>query len=376
VLRVQESGGARRPERSARRREILRSAALALGSLLLCFLALEIAVRLFVDLREYRPVEVFDVEPERGISFLPGSRRRYRTSEFEFSIAANRFGRRDVEWSEEDLADPQNVLVIGDSLILGYGVEESWTVPSLLEQRAARAGRPREFLNFGIPAAGPLEYRELLAEALRLGVAARTVVLGIFVGNDFTPGALEPRADRAARSRPPERRGLLSRSQLATFLRLRVAQSSRVVGWTLAASRWLGASVYDTAGSHIFLRQPTPEQAALFRRILELIGGIRADCERSGRRLLVAIFPNKIQVENGRELTNAIFDAERPDRAILDYCAETGMDCLDLLPALRAGGERLGRPLYFPIDRHLDRAGNGIAADAIFARLEAAGVLR
>ncbi len=355
---------------------VLSHAVLALGSLLAGLLVAEIAVRLFVDLRDYRPVEVFDVEPERGISFLPGSRRRYETSEFRFSIAANRFGRRDVEWSEAQLSDPANVLVIGDSLVLGYGVEDEWTVPSLLEQRAARAGRPREFLNFGIPAAGPREYRALLAEAEALGVAARTVLLGVFVGNDFTPSVLEPRAPRPARPEPREEPSWLPRSQLAAFLKLRVSQSSRVVGFLLTASRWLGATVYDTGGSHIFLREPTPEQSALFRRILEVLGEFHADCQRSDRDLLVAIFPNKIQVENGRELTGATFDAERPDRAILDYCAETGIACLDLLPELRAGVQRLGRPVYFPIDRHLDEAGNEIAAGAIFARLEREGVLR
>jgi hypothetical protein len=192
------------------------------------------------------------------------------------------------------------------------------------------------------------------------------------VGNDFYSHVVAPRPPRP----PPEVPPTPPPSYLVDFLRRRASQSARVVGWMLAASRWTGLEVYDSAGSYIFLRRQTDEQRALFRRILELFGDLQRDCEASGRSLLVAIFPNKIQVENGAELTSSIFDAERPNRVLLDYCAEVGMSCLDLLPVLRAEHERGGRALYFPIDRHLNQAGNEVAADAIFAALEREGALR
>jgi lysophospholipase L1-like esterase len=353
---------------------------LAAISLLLTFAAFEAGVRLLVDFEEQKPSGVYDVDyASGGLSFLPGRSRRYETPEFRFDAHYNSFGRRDVEWPPAVVADPRNVLVIGDSLTYGIGVEHADTIPSRLEEFFAREGRPVEVMNFGMPGnlAAPPGYARLLDDAIAKGFAARSVVVAIFVGNDFYPALLEqlepkPAAPAGAGARSAG--GLLAHSKSFQFLKLRVSQSARLVGWALTLGRWLGVSFYDSAGTYVFLRERTPEQEATFRRILGHVGDMKRRCDETGRRLFAVILPNRIQVENRDALSSGVYDAARPDRDVLGYCEEIGIACLDLLPVMSAAWERDGEPLFYPVDRHPNRRGYRLIGDAVAAFLLAEGV--
>lgn len=349
---------------------------LAAFSLLATFAVVELGVRLLVDFERQRPLAIYDVDHAGGgLSFLPGRTRRYESSEFPFEARYNAFGRRDVEWPPEVIADPSSVLFIGDSFAFGVGVDHEETIPSQLEARFAAAGRPVEVMNFGMPGNGaPPSYAVLLDDAIARGFAARNVVVAIFVGNDFYPSVLDWQAARANGPAPPAAPPLLSHSKTLEFLKLRVSQSARVVGWALAAGRLLGVSLYDSAGTYIFLRERTLEQEALFREILGHLGVMNERCREGGRRLFAVIFPNRIQVENREALTSAVYDPERPHRDILAWCREQRMPCLDLLPVLAEAWRREREPLFFPIDRHLDPRGYRLASDAIAAFLREQGV--
>lgn len=360
------------------RRLLLANLALAGAALAFTLGVVEVAVRLLVDFDEQKPFAVYDVDHERGgLSFLPSRSRHYDAAEFSFDASYNAFGRRDVEWPPETVADPSSVLFIGDSFAYGIGVEHADTLPSQLEAHFAAAGHPVEVMNFGMPGNGaPPAYARMLEDAIAKGFAARTVVVAIFVGNDFYPDVLaEPTAPRAeptpAAARSPS---LLSHWKTLTFLRLRVSQSARLVGWALTVGRWLGVSLYDSAGTYVFLREQTPDQEALFRRILGHVGRMKERCDETGRRLFVLILPNRIQVENRDALTGGVYDAARAHRDILAYCDEIGVACLDLLPVLSERFERDGEPLFYAVDRHLNLRGYRAVGEEAARFLRAEGV--
>lgn len=350
-------------------RELAQNAALAAFSLAAVFGALELAVRGLVDFQAQQPTAVHDVDWDDPVRFLPGSHRTYRTQEFQFTVSFNRYGRRDAEWSAETVADPRGILLIGDSFVLGNAVEEPDTIPAGMEARLAERGDPREVLNFGMPGGAPPHYARLLEAALRDGFGARTIVVALFVGNDFNAEVFEPfqrppASPDPAPAAPPG-------SALLRWLRLRVAQSARLVGLTLTVARWLGLTVYDSAGSYVFLREQTPEQQHLFARVLAEVGRMQDLAQAHGRHLYVVVIPNKLQVENGEDLTGPIYDAGAPDARILAWCRTRRLPCLDLLPELAAAFTGGSEPLYYPIDRHLTPHGYALAADAILDFLAA-----
>ena len=360
-----------------RLRSLLTNLLLLLASLGLTIGAAELAVRRLFDTARQHPLTILDVDhANRRLSFLPNRSQHYETSEFAFDASYNRFGRRDVDWSPEVVADPSSVILVGDSFVYGVGVEDGGTVASLLEARAAHDGIPREVMNFGMPACGPPCYALLLDQALEAGFGGNTVVAGVFTGNDFYPNVLTQQAELPPVAAPPPAASARPRSALLDFLRVRASQSARMVGYALTVGRWLGISVYDSAGTYIYLRQRTPEQEALFQEILSYLVRMQSSCDAAGRRFLVVIFPNRIQVENGDELTNAIYDAARPGRDMLAYCRARAIPCLDLLPEIVRVHRETGEPLFYPIDRHFNERGYRTAADAIYAFLQEQGAFR
>jgi hypothetical protein len=86
--------------------------------------------------------------------------------------------------------------------------------------------------------------------------------------------------------------------------RIRISTSRVFVGWILQLDRLLGLKLYTTPSSYIF--------------------------------------PHKLQVENCDDLTGAVYEAEKPNRLIVEYCAAREVRCLDLLPVLTEEHARTG----------------------------------
>jgi hypothetical protein len=350
------------------RRPWLANGLLAVGSVLFCLLVFELGARLFVDTSGQAPIPIRDVDLSTRIAFLPGRERLYETPEFRYTVKTNRFGRRDREWSDAELADEDNLLFVGDSFVMGASVEDEDSIPTRLEAWTKAKGTPREVFNFGMAGTGIPQYAQILEDALRIGVKARTVLLGVFVGNDFQPGSLEPVDALPPVAAAPPR--FAPHSLLLDVLRLRVSHSPLMVGWMLQLGDRLGVRLYNTDNSYIFLRNPQRDEIETFDRILDKLREIQEICERQQRDLAIVIFPNKIQVENHDSLSTSIYDPERPNQRIAEYCESRGLRCWDQLAVLSDAYSREGRPLYFPTDRHLNPEGNRIAADSIAVSLE------
>ena len=349
-------------------RRWLANGLLAVGSVLLCLLVLELGTRWFLDPRAFAGIAIHDVDLSNPIHFLPERERVYQSAEFRYTLKTNRFGRRDREWTDAQLADEGNLLFIGDSFVMGASVEDADSIPTRLEAWTRAKGTPREVFNFGMGGTGIPQYLQILEDALRIGVKARTVLVGVFIGNDFQPESLDP-VDRLppVGAAPPR---FAPRSVLLDFLRLRVSQSPVTVGWMLQLGDWFGVRLYNTDNSYIFLRRPRTDQIEATERILAKLGAIQEICQRNQRELAIVIFPNKIQVENHDSLSTKFYDPDRPNQVIAEYCKSRGLRCWDQLPVLAEAYAREGRLLYYPVDRHLNAEGNRVAADSIADSLE------
>jgi hypothetical protein len=317
----------------------------------------EIAARIYNSFFGYK---LYNVVPAKSISFLPNSQALYKTQEFEFILKTNSFGRRDREWSQNTLADPESVLLIGDSMVLGYGLKEDQTIPDLLEQFFRTAGREKEVFNFGMPGDISIaQYEQMLNEALKSGINARTVILAIFLGNDFN----DPEKTNSHKS-------LISRCVIYQLIKHRLASSPAITGYILRTGNMLHIDTYDSPESFIFKKNPTPAQNDLFYSILSRLNNIQAICKDNGRNLYVVIVPTKLQVENRRDLNSADYNASIPNEKILQFCNQNRLRCLDLYPIFVSYSEEKKGILFFPMDRHLNQLGARIAAHAIYDNLK------
>ncbi len=352
----------KKKERKIRLISGLQNALLFVCSLLLFFALAEVVTRLTWK----QPVHaLYQVRPDQ-YHFIPNSEGLYKTSEFEFKVKINRFGRRDWEWTDSVMKDPCNIVFIGDSFVFGYGVNDADTVPTLLERELEEQGKKSEVFNFGGGRDFP-GYRSLTREAIEMGIHAKTILIGIFLGNDFTQE--EPVDRRAGRAKSPSRGRIrtpeLADSAFYQFLKVRISSSLLFTGLLFKTGKWLHREIYPTSTGYIFLRDWTKNQEALFYSFLSQSLDIAKIARENERDVVFVIFPNKAQVENAADLTSSVYDASLPDKRILDFCDKHGLRCLDLLPPLRSAYDRDHRPLYFHVDRHLNAQGNRLAAAAV-----------
>src|SRR5262245_39553087 len=104
----------------------LPNVALVFFSLLVFFGIAEVATRM---LWKQEAHGLYQVLPDQ-MHLTSNTEASYKSSEFEFKVTSNRFGRRDWEWTDAVMKDPGNIVFVGDSFVLGYGVNDPDTVPT------------------------------------------------------------------------------------------------------------------------------------------------------------------------------------------------------------------------------------------------------
>jgi len=354
-------------------KKIVTNILIGICAIVLFFIFLEIFMRLF-NVETKIAHKGYGINKEQPIYFNPSQSHFYKTKELSFTITTNKYGRRDKEWDTAVFSDPNNIIFIGDSVILGYGVDDEWSIPSLIEKLAnVRKGKKIEVFNFSIIDISIPEYKQLIEDAFDMGIQAKNVVVGVFVGNDFIKEAKTSKKQQSETILPLE--WLSSHSKLYAFLKLRIGSSPQLVKQALYLSRLINVNLYDSTSSYIYLKKQTPKEEAYFQYILAYLGEIKEICLRNNRRLCVVIFPNKIQVENKNDFVPELFDMEKPNRLIGQYCRGKGIKYLDLLPALNMAYEKTHVSLYYSIDRHFTKEGNCFSSELIESFLEKQGIL-
>lgn len=119
-----------------------------------------------------------DINPAFGVWHLPHHSYRHKQSCFDVTYRSNSHGARDAE---RTLASPHpRTIVLGDSFIEGWGVEEAQRLTNILERETGI-----EHLNFGTSVNfGTTQYM-LLYETLASKFSHAAVIVGILPANDF-----------------------------------------------------------------------------------------------------------------------------------------------------------------------------------------------
>jgi hypothetical protein len=354
------ASAARMPKGRARRWG--RKLALLAASLTVCLLALEVFVRIaWTDLR-YVP---------RGALAPSGvySARMKPDAEFDFEIAdGDRFHvttnargfRGPTPGSIADRA--LRIVSIGDSFTFGWGLALEQHCMARFVEDHRRAHPDRDVGHAYVATCGwnPRDY----AFAYRLEASAarpHVVVVGVLAENDVLPAGSPRFADPKdapstdALPGPPPR--ALFRS--LDWARVQFGSSLPVARLRL----WAGyhPSTFERFESDL-ARQEEAWSATFF-----YLDALDADVRRDGGRLVVLSYPSLFQVDAHEALDGAGYDHTMPDRVLGEHCRRRGVAFVPLLEDLKAANAR--RDLYFRKDRHLNVAGNGVAAAALSRRL-------
>jgi lysophospholipase L1-like esterase len=268
-------------------------------------------------------------------------------------LVGNRLGYPGAELSAARTPGVMRIAALGDSFAVGPAVPFA---DNYLTRLADQAGV--EVGNFGVSGAGPREYRAILEQDVRQ-VQPDLVLVSIFVGNDITETLPQPR------HLDPRRHALYLFGQRALYL---VRERFRNEGEPPARGQGMSPETFREVEARrlaVCVKEPSPALEKKWQRTLEDLERIIAGCRQRGVPVAVVLIPDEFQV-NAAVLGAALqeaglareqIDLDLPQRRLLEFFAQRGVPCLDLLPAFRTVPDT-----YAPRDTHWNVRGNHLAA--------------
>ena len=278
-------------------------------------------------------------------------------------IRVNQLGLRGPDTTAVPAPGTVRILVLGDSVVFGQGVDDDATFGAALGRRLGeRWGTRVEALNAGV------QGYDTVAEAAFLagpgaGLGASGVVVGMSL-NDYDPSPVYDATGVLARSTPGAAPGMLARSEFLLLLRwLRTWSRGELLTQMLerAAAQPQPSSPPSDAAAALdrlvamehqrFYRDPNP---ALWQRLRGGLAALRDAASTRGLWLAVAIFPESWQLRaETADMT--------PQERLLAVCREVGVACFDLAPVFAAAGGDLFQDAQHPNARGLEVAAGAIA---------------
>lgn len=330
---------------------------------------------------------LFAPDPPRHYALTPGYRGEITDRvEFRTTLVINGAGLRGPALAPPS-ADRYRLLVIGDSITFGWGVEGEEALPALLADQLAPVVPNLETLNGGVPGFGlPDEAAWLVAHGV--GLRPDVVVVMIFMGNDLLDATAAHRApvvtaEGGAGSGPGGLRGWLARNlHLIWFLKRSVPLGLQLRLRALVGLPEAWAVGYWRDMVQTYAETPTPLALEGREASRAALAQIADEAARRGFAIAGVLAPHRIQVDPARwqqvfaELDEdpAGHAPEVPARFFAGVLADLGVPCLDLTPSFRQATAE-GAKLYFDYDQHWTAAGHRLAAGELAAFLRAEDLL-
>lgn len=268
-----------------------------------------------------------------------------------------------------------DIVVVGDSLVFGYGVDLDSAWPQVLSSKTGES-----VLNLGLIGASPQQYRKI-HQIYSRPMKPKTIVVGFFARNDFWDaekyagwersgvggnylvwrGFGMPSADQF---RNPVYRiifELRKRSYVLALVKFgRDALSPNATTEPTELSLANGSKMLlhsDDFYAKTSLAEPNNET---FVRVVDEFRQIRDTAARDGTRLVVLLQPAKEEVYRVSD-SESLPDASA---ALREQLQQLGIEYIDAAPAFRRLAEE-GEVLYFATDGHPNAKGNAVFAELV-----------
>ena len=309
-----------------------------------------------------------------GLVYVPNQVSHHRLgTEIRTEIRINNRGFRDVHFQGFPANDSKSIVALGDSFTEGWGVhlEESW--PKLLERSLNEDGEEvTRVYNAGHNGTNPKNRIAVYRHFFKDDPSVRFVVLGYCLVNDIVEELTSEVLHDGHRTMWQELRFTLSKHSLTyNMVRRRVRSDLR-------ADAFL-----SKFGGSMRLQVPMDLQRSMANKrrwpyTVSMIENFHDELARSGRQLLVVLFPTKELVfddyfDTMLAVTNS--PLESVDRfGFRDYAVrhlkKHGVHVVDLTEMIRGISEKERRRLYFVADGHWTAAGHRLAEQQIRAHVQ------
>ena len=301
-------------------------------------------------------------DPYLGSVYPPHHKTEVKSLDFRFAVESDEHGfRNPPPWPEQ-----ADIVVVGDSLAYGWGVEREAAWFSLLDERLPES----RIITLGMPGTVPQQYFRYLTR-FGIGLKPKLVIFAIFPGNDVAEAETFDRWLAAGspgnfsewrffEGRVPDRRVRFpNNSYLALFLQglkknLSQKYASKTITLADGERLQLAPAIYMKA----FERNDPLDPG--FQSIVAATVAAGDLAKEHGSEFLVLLFPTKEGVYlplHGEPFPTLT----QPLQEVLE---DEGITCLSLIQEFRTQAVA-GKKLYFEIDGHPNELGNRVIADVL-----------
>ncbi len=310
-----------------------------------------------------------------NLRLIPNLEKHHVTPLWDIAVRTNSEG-----WRDEPGEPATDILGLGDSFAFGWGVEESEGLFRLLEIELGR-----QVLNAAVPGTSSPDQAHLL-ETHFSGATPETVLLALFVGNDFVEarrgGTKLFAVENGRLTYMRSHSGRLARA-LDGLRSLRVVQLLRALQFRYGFLTGDGSDRnwddWMQSFAEIHLRNGDSDR--LFGPAAAGLERVARWCDLRGSRLRVIVIPRSWQIEvsglqemmQALEISPAQIDLDRPQRFLTRWGAAHGVEMIDLLPSFRQDfADEPGLRLYHTPDAHWTAAGHALAARTVTEAMRSA----
>jgi lysophospholipase L1-like esterase len=287
-----EEPAEQRKERNLRARA--RSAAAKIGLALVAVLATLIGIELVLSalfepvLKVWQVREIFQLDDELIYSLKPNQERIAKSEEFVEHVTTNSNGLRDDEIRPRDSFE-KRIIVLGDSMIFGHGVNDDQTFPNQLEAIYRDEHRAVDVINAGVKGYGTDSAHKFFAVRLQpLSLQPDLVIFAVYDNDLYDNIGLPLYTIENGSLAPldPTRNWLYLlgtiEQKTPEFIRNRIL-------YGIVLSRFVGRDIYSV------LPDESPQELtewAARKAFLEIVD-LRRRGRRQGFRLMVLCVPDR-----------------------------------------------------------------------------------
>lgn len=285
--------------------------------------------------------------PLFGYALSANATETISTADYTYIIRTNSLGFRTRELSPKN--SEQRLLLFGDSMLFGVGLDQEQTLAAHLEKFAVRADHPLDVYNYSMLSFSTVQAL-IAARAYAPAAQPDHMLLGIFVANDLLPNAIS-HADAQNHLTYDTTRV----AQLHAELEKRLAPlmpSIALRAW--AYSAWMPRLRFQLAAEDRFI-QPTYDLIDEFADLAESLGA---------RASVVIIYP-RYTISGG---IMGLWSASRlPGELLAQHCRDQHIPVLDLIDHMDGAADV--ERYYYKEDGHFNGAGNEHVASAVYHEL-------
>jgi len=294
---------------------------------------------------------------------LGGKTLSYQNLEFNVTGVFNSLGFRDEEF---DNLTEYRIAIVGDSFVLGDGVNRNETFEYLLENELDIS-----VLNLGYSGGSPSDYLQILSEMLPT-IKPNLTIISLYLENDIS----------------------CKKNAFSFFNNLRFMLRKILTEYDYRNNNLMDESIlseeyknYALQGlinpSLVINAHYNPNVSQNYAQIIDwwkncdytrnVLLKIRTVIDRSNSKMIILLIPPKYQAlpqpgleKLGYHVASSLLENRDLQDDILEFCAEQKMLCVDLLPEL------INSTLnpYFNVDIHFNSHGHEIASEVLLKYME------